>query len=110
MIILIAMGCCLQHASICDFPSEYFYKGKLRPDPSVNQRPPVKALQGFWPKGNDWPIVFCNVVGKEEERSDVVGESHKQGKTDPHSKCNPREAEKAVSHYHFTVHPCCLLH
>ena len=100
--------CYLQHERICEFPSNHFYDDKLQADKSVKQRPTEPALQGFWPRGVKWPIVFCDVVGEEGERSSVAGDGHRQGKTDPHSKCNHKEAEKAVSHY--TRSCSCQLH
>ena len=51
-------------------------------------------MEQFWPKGERLPILFCNVVGREEELSGV--ETDKE-KIDPHSKCNKQEAEKVVS-------------
>ena len=53
----------------------------------------------FWHQnGLRWPIAFCNIVGKEAEASSISGHHRKGRKTaDPHSKCNPIEAAKAVS-------------
>ena len=48
-------------------------------------------MDQFWPKGERLPIVFCNVVGREEGLSGVETDN------DPHSKCNKQEAEKVVS-------------
>ena len=41
-----------------------FYEGKLVADPSVSQQ--FCKLEGFWPRGPDCPIVFCDVEGKED--------------------------------------------
>ena len=47
------------------------------------------ALEGFWPSGPHCPIVFCDIVGKEEGTS-----SHH--KAHQESKCNRVEADKIV--------------
>ena len=45
------------------------------------------SLEGFWPRGPQCPIVFCDIVGKEEKAI-----SHQQ-----ESKCNRIEANKIVT-------------
>ena len=66
----------------------------------------MKELRNFWPAGIHCPIVFCDVVEDEEflgssEKPKITvkhGLERRRGrKTDPHSKCNPGEAKKAVS-------------
>ena len=58
-------------------------------------------MERFWPQGEKLPIVFCNVVGREEESS---GAEIDKEKIDPHSKCNKQEAEKVVSiDHHFVL-------
>ena len=102
----------MQHTKICEFPSDLFYKGMLEPDHSIKKRSRVVALQDFWPAGLSCPIVFCDIIGKEgvreisakkneSERFQRSGFSRGQkgGKASPHSKCNPEEANKAVSCY-----------
>ena len=88
---------------ICKFPSDQFYESVLQADDSVMGRKIVEELSNFWPEGISCPIVFCDMVGKEKEflsSSDITvkqGLEHRRGrKTDPHSKCNPEEAKKAV--------------
>ena len=86
----------------------------LKPDRSVENRIPVAALQKFWPAGQNCPVVFCDVIGKEGE-TPGLSEGQEDRKTDPHSKYNPKEAKKAVcyykipsihsnTHYSFDVH------
>ena len=61
---------------------------------SVKRRRPLRdSLLTFWPK-REYPVMFCNIVGKEEDMRD--GKKHK-GSVDIHSKSNLQEAEKAVS-------------
>ena len=92
----------LQHEAICQFPSLYFYDGCLKADKSLEDRKtPGRSMERFWPQGEKLPIVFCNVVGREEELSYV--ETGKE-KIDPHSKCNKQEAEKVVSIDHHFIH------
>ena len=91
---------------ICKFPSDHFYESVLQADDSVMRRRIVEELRNFWPAGSSCPIVFCDMVGKEKEflsSSEKANITVKQGlerrrsrKTDPHSKCNPEEADKAV--------------
>ena len=82
----------LQREAICQFPSLYFYNGCLKADQSLKKRQiPGRSMDQFWPKGERLPIVFCNVVGREEGLSGVETDN------DPHSKCNKQEAEKVVS-------------
>ena len=58
-------------------------------------------MESFWPQGEKLPIVFCNVVGLEEESS---GAEIDKKKIDPHSKHNKQEAEKVVSiDHHFAL-------
>ena len=102
----------LQHEAICQFPSLYFYNGCLKADPSLKKRQiPGSSMDQFWPKGERLPIVFCNVVGREEGLSGV--ETGKV-KIDPRSKCNKQEAEKVVSIDHNMLcydayHRTCLM-
>ena len=95
----------LQREAICQFPSLYFYNGCLKADPSLKKRQiPGRSMDQFWPKGERLPIVFCNVVGREEGLSGV--ETDKE-KIDPHSKCNKQEAEKVVSIDHQFYNMLC---
>ena len=50
------------------------------------------SLEGFWPRGPKWPIVFCDIEGKEEG----AGSHHKAHQE---SKCNEIEAHKIVINY-----------
>lgn len=85
-----------QHEAICKFPSEEFYNSKLTTDRSVVNRPPKDCLETFWPQGNDLPIMFVDVVGKEE--LDKIGSSKGEAKVGMDSKYNLVEAELVVSH------------
>ena len=72
----------------------------------MKRRRIVEELRDFWPAGARCPVVFCDVVKDEREflsASEKAKTTVKKGlerrrgrKTDPHSKCNPGEAEKAV--------------
>ena len=87
----------LQHQEICEFPSQQFYKGYLVADESLKTRTvPGKSMDKFWPHGKDRPIVFCNIVGEEEESKDYRNVDG--ARVDSHSKHNLMEAEKAVSY------------
>lgn len=48
------------------------------------------ALEGFWPRGPQCPIAFCDIVGKEE-RAISHHTAHQK------SKCNRTEANKIVT-------------
>ena len=86
--------CLMQHPAICEFPSQAFYEGKLKTDASVVRRHSGLHLGGFWPRGEDCPMVFCQVEGEEE--SGHIG-SRQSAKVDSQSKFNPTEATKIVS-------------
>lgn len=51
-------------------------------------------MEGFWPEGPDLPIVFCDVIGEENEA--VIG-SLGQKRVGIESKHNITEAKKVVS-------------
>ena len=91
----------MQHPAICEFPSRVFYKGKLKTDASVIRRRSGLRLGGFWPQGEDYPMVFCQVEG--EEGSGHIG-SRESAKVDSQSKFNQTEAGKIVSTNH-TITP-----
>ena len=57
---------------------------------------PLKdSLLTFWPRrGHEYPVMFCNIVGEEEDMTD--GKKYKRN-VDTHSKSNHQEAKKAVS-------------
>ena len=87
-----------QHEEICAFPSEHFYGNRLITANSVNEREERSRMSGkfvkFWPShtAKDYvPLVFCNVVGKEEE---LVVTSHEGNER---SKSNVEEKDKVVS-------------
>ena len=74
----------------------HFYNSMLEPHFSIKMRPIVKALQDLWPAGLSWPIVFCDMVGEEEETPEMFeGQEYIKA---AHSKCNHEEAKKAVCH------------
>ena len=86
----------LQHEAICEFPSQQFYEGDLVADESLKRRiVPGESMDRFWPRGKDCPIVFCNVIGEEQESKDY--KKVDGARVDSHSKHNLTEAEKAVS-------------
>ena len=84
----------LQHPAICKFSSTEFYGNRLITDESISRRHSGLNLKHFWPRGEEWPIVFCQVEGEEE--SGHTG-SKRSAKVDSQSKYNPTEAEKIVS-------------
>ena len=84
----------LQHRAICEFPSKVFYDRQLKTDESVDRRRSGLDLAGFWPRGEQLPIVFCQVEG--EENTGHIG-SRGNSKVDSQSKFNQREATKIVS-------------
>ena len=85
----------VQHRSICDFPSKHFYERQLETDVSVRNRKVDDKLKGFWPNGPEMPILFLDVIGKENHLPHTT------------SKCNNYEAQKVVSKhneiYYWTV-------
>ena len=90
----------LQHPDICEFPSQHFYDSKLVTPPSVIDRDREKKLGrrliNFWPSHNDTdyvPLVFCNVVGEEEELVVTTEEGNQR------SKSNLNERDKVVRYY-----------
>ena len=64
---------------------------------SVKKRTNAETcLQGFWPRGPKFPIIFCDFVGKEGEYK-AGSKGEKQIGID--SKFNYEEAEKVVRMY-----------
>ena len=87
-----------QHEEICAFPSKHFYGDRLKTANSVKEREERGRMSNkfvkFWPSdtATDYvPLVFCNVVGKEEE---LVVTSHEGNER---SKSNVEEKDKVVS-------------
>ncbi|KAJ7378348.1 helicase [Desmophyllum pertusum] len=92
------------HQDICEFPSEQFYKGELVTSASVIERDrelPIVAecyhdrrkFINFWPSHEDEdyvPLVFCDVVGEEEELVVKTEEGNQR------SKSNMIEKDKVV--------------
>ncbi|XP_022109839.1 helicase with zinc finger domain 2-like isoform X2 [Acanthaster planci] len=76
------------HQSICAFPSEMFYTGKLVTADSVKKRP--QQLNRTWPGGQGNPLVFCHHVGIEEKQSVRTEEGGEQ------SRANPEEVDHVV--------------
>ena len=85
--------CYLQHPMICEFPSQAFYRGRLKTDPSVERRAGLD-LKGFWPQGERLPMVFCQMEGEED--SGHIG-SGGGANVESKSKFNKDEAKKIVS-------------
>ena len=84
----------LQHPAICEFPSRIFYEGRLKTDKSVERRYSGLHLNSFWPRGEEKPMVFCQVEG--EENSGYLGPKGRT-KVESQSKFNQKEAKKIVS-------------
>ena len=84
----------LQHPAICEFPSRAFYEGKLKTDKSVERRHSGLHLNSFWPRGEQKPMVFCQVEGEED--SGYLGLKGRT-KVESQSKFNQKEAKKIVS-------------
>lgn len=86
----------MQHEALCSFPSSEFYDDKLQTDPSVavKYRQLLDRLNEFWPGGRDKPLLFCNVVGEEEENHTGHRGTARVGLE---SKRNCEEAKKIVS-------------
>ena len=83
----------LQHQWIQEFPSQWFYGGKLMPAKLVQDRENNPNMKDFWPSVNGIPLVFCDIVGKEEGQQ-ASGTRKKHIAME--SKSNPDEAKKAV--------------
>jgi hypothetical protein len=60
----------------------------------VLNRPNERKLEGFWPKGNAYPIMFVDIVGTEGH--DNIGSNHGETKVGVNSKFNNEEAELVV--------------
>ena len=77
----------------------HFYKDELVTPQSVINRDRGtwrRRLINFWPSHNDTdfvPLVFCNVVGKEEELVVTTEEGNQR------SKSNLTESDKVVRYY-----------
>lgn len=85
------------HKDICEFPSKHFYSSQLKTADSVNKREEAARVSRdflkFWPshsKTGYVPLVFCNVVGNEEELVVTTQEGHEK------SKSNVKEKDKVV--------------
>ncbi len=84
---------CSQHKAICAFPSKEFYDDGLKTAPSVKNRPDNKNLENFWPRGNEYPIMFVDVVGEEGKN---IENSKREAKVGVDSKYNEKEAKLVV--------------
>ena len=73
---------------MCEFPSKYFYKGKLETAHSVLNRTPVDVT---WPNGDRYPFAFHHVEGTEETLVVTTDRGNEN------SKKNQEEIEKVVS-------------
>ena len=80
-----------QHQSICEFPSNQFYDGKLKTSQRLN---PAKlaGLEHFWP--SEHPFVFVDQISSETESH--TGH-HKAVRVGLESKYNQTEANCVVS-------------
>ncbi|XP_038049673.1 helicase with zinc finger domain 2-like [Patiria miniata] len=76
------------HESICAFPSEVFYQGKLVTADIVRRRP--QQLNKTWPGGRGNPLVFCHHIGSEDKQSVRTEEGGE------HSQANPQEVTHVV--------------
>lgn len=88
-----------QHEAICDFPSKHFYDGRLKTALSVKKRNnPETKLDVFWPgpKKSDCPILFCNIIGKEEDYKAGCITAEEKMNIGIDLKFNQTEAKKVV--------------
>lgn len=85
----------VQHPSICEFPSNEFYEGKLTTDEQVAKKRKIEvaSLQDFWPQ-REKPFVFCDIIGTEKEVH--TGQKGKV-RVGLESKFNEKEARQIVS-------------
>ena len=82
----------IQHPSICDFPSNQFYGGKLKAAEEVLKRRWLKKLPSdIWKQQDTQRCVFMHVEGIEDTSGIDADGSYTE------SKCNKKEAEKVVS-------------
>lgn len=65
----------------------------LKTDQSVLDREDNEDLENFWPRGNEFPIMFVDVVGEEGQDIDS---SKREAKVGVDSKYNLKEAELVV--------------
>ena len=67
----------------------------LQTSPFVGQKYDgrLDRLDGFWPQGRDLPLVFCDVIGEEEENHTGHRGTARVGLE---SKRNTKEARKIV--------------
>ncbi|XP_038049676.1 helicase with zinc finger domain 2-like [Patiria miniata] len=69
------------HESICAFPSEVFYKGKLVTADIVRRQ--TQQLNKTWPGGRGNPLVFCHHIGSEDKQSVRTEEGGEQSRANP---------------------------
>ena len=81
-----------QHEAICAFPSKEFYNDELKTDQSVVKRRD-RSLEKFWPRGNQLPIMFVDVVGTEGQD---MGSNKSETKVGVESKYNMEEVQLMV--------------
>ncbi|XP_070571187.1 3'-5' exoribonuclease HELZ2-like [Ptychodera flava] len=69
------------HREICAFPNQQFYNNDLRTADIVEKRMGVRhQIDEIWPGGRDFPMVLCDVVGKEVTSSVTTEEGNEQSK------------------------------
>ncbi|KAL9956680.1 hypothetical protein ACROYT_G038197 [Oculina patagonica] len=95
------------HPDICEFPSRHFYQGRLvTPESVINRDRGTRHRRKFihfWPSHTDRdyvPLVFCNVVGEEEELVVTTEEGNQR------SKSNVKEKDKVVEVVDKLVNTC----
>ncbi|KAJ7378381.1 helicase [Desmophyllum pertusum] len=95
------------HPDICEFPSQHFYRGKLVTSASVIERDRStrhsRIFLNFWPSNKETdfvPLVFCHVVGEEEELVVTTKEGNQR------SKSNMKEKDKVVQVVDKLVNTC----
>ena len=82
----------IQHPSICEFPSNQFYGGKLKAAEEVLDRSwPRKLPSNIWKQQDTQRCVFIHVEGVEDTSGIDAEGSYME------SKSNKMEAEKVVS-------------
>ena len=87
----------IQIHSICEFPSNQFYEGKLKTSQRLAYRHQLTGLERFWP--SKYPFLFCDLMSSEKESH--TGH-HKAVRVGLESKYNQTEAIRVVS--------CCAEH
>ena len=71
---------CLQVDKICEFPSHYFYEGKLKTAKKSKWFDHEDHCLTIWPSSG-FPMVFCHVEGTEVSQAVSTPEGNEQSKS-----------------------------